>query len=272
MSGAVDDVTEDRSASRITPRGWMLALVGAVAIHGGCVAAALGTWMPESDEAALGAPAIEIGIELTSPRNEASDLPPGPEAEASAASPAVDEQKAVVEKTELPKDTPTETEDPDRTVALNPTEKPKEEEPTKAAVPTAASTESVASEATAPPAVEAAREAERSVAPAQGTGESAQRIKAGWQKELVAHLNRYKRYPPSAARRSIEVVVSFTLDRAGRVVAANVVKGSGDASFDDAALSMMKRADPVPQPPARVADEGLTFTVPVVFRDRGGKG
>lgn len=263
---------ELRSGSRITPTGWVLAVLGAVALHGGCVAAVLGTWTPESEDAALGAPSIEIGIELTSPRSEASDLPPGPEAEASAASPAIQEQKAVVEKTELPRDIPVETEDPDRTVAANPTEAPREEEPTREAVPTAASTESVASEAAAPPAVEGAREAERSVAPAQGSGESAQRIKAGWQKELVAHLNRHKRYPPSAARRSIEVVVSFTLDRSGRVVAANVVKGSGNASFDDAALSMMKRADPVPQPPARVADEGLTFTVPVVFRDRGGRG
>ena len=29
---------------------------------------------------------------------------------------------------------------------------------------------------------------------------------------------------------------------------------------------MLKRADPVPQPPPLVADEGLSFTLPVIFR------
>ena len=37
-----------------------------------------------------------------------TDLPPGPDAEASMASPAVTEQKAVVEPTDLPKAVPTE--------------------------------------------------------------------------------------------------------------------------------------------------------------------
>jgi TonB family protein len=48
-----------------------------------------------------------------------------------------------------------------------------------------------------------------------------------------------------------------------------VVKGSGDPAFDAAALSMLKRSDPVPQPPPLVADEGLTFTLPVIFRVKG---
>jgi TonB family protein len=97
------------------------------------------------------------------------------------------------------------------------------------------------------------------------------RIKAAWQKQLVAHLDRHKRYPAEAARRSVELTVSFTLDRMGHVVAAQVIRGSGDAGFDAAALSMMRRADPVPKPPALVADEGLNFTLPVIFRarDRG---
>jgi len=55
------------------------------------------------------------------------------------------------------------------------------------------------------------------------------------------------------------------LDRSGRVWSTRVVKGSGDASFDTAALAMLQRADPVPAPPPLVADEGLTFTLPVVF-------
>jgi periplasmic protein TonB len=60
--------------------------------------------------------------------------------------------------------------------------------------------------------------------------------------------------------------VRFALDRTGHVLSASIVRGSGDASFDEAALAMMRRADPVPPPPPRVADEGLTFTMPVIFR------
>ena len=53
------------------------------------------------------------------------------------------------------------------------------------------------------------------------------------------------------------------------MVSASIVKGSGDAAFDEAALAMLKRADPVPQPPPLVADEGLSFTLPVIFRVKG---
>jgi TonB family protein len=47
------------------------------------------------------------------------------------------------------------------------------------------------------------------------------------------------------------------------------VRGSGDPSFDQAALDMLKRSDPVPSPPPLVADEGLSFTLPVIFRVKG---
>ena len=41
--------------------------------------------------------------------------------------------------------------------------------------------------------------------------------------------------------------------------------GSGDPAFDAAALAMLQRANPVPPPPPLVADDGLTFTLPVIF-------
>ena len=65
------------------------------------------------------------------------------------------------------------------------------------------------------------------------------------------------------------MTVSFTIDRTGHVVSTAIAKSSGDPSFDAAALAMMQRSDPVPAPPALVADEGLTFVVPVVFRATG---
>ena len=95
------------------------------------------------------------------------------------------------------------------------------------------------------------------------------RLKATWQKELVAHLDKHKRYPSERQQKSAEIVVSFVLDRTGRVLSTSIVKGSGDTAFDEAALAMIRRSDPVPQPPPLVADEGLSFTLPVIFRVKG---
>jgi TonB family protein len=91
-------------------------------------------------------------------------------------------------------------------------------------------------------------------------------MRATWQKELLAHLDRHKRYPVDRSQKSAEILVSFALDRMGHVLSASIVKGSGDSSFDQAALAMVRRSDPVPPPPPLVADEGLSFTLPVIFR------
>ena len=68
-----------------------------------------------------------------------------------------------------------------------------------------------------------------------------------------------------------EVLVSFVLDRVGHVVTKRIVKGSGDAAFDAAALDMLRRSDPVPPPPL-VADEGLIFSLPVIFQAKDARG
>ena len=71
---------------------------------------------PMDGDEGLGANGVEIAFEMASPKVTDENLPPGPETDASLASPQLAEQKAEVKETELPKDTPTETEDPDRIV------------------------------------------------------------------------------------------------------------------------------------------------------------
>jgi TonB family protein len=263
------DFDHERKPSRSL---WVFAGIAALALHLGGAAFALSRLQPDEPDDALGAPAIEIGLELSSPKVEPTDLPPGPDTDASVASPALAEQKAEVKETDLPKDTPTETEDPDRVVTPNDVKKPVEDETKQATVATAASQESVAAEATAMPSSENIQEGPKSVAPAQGTGETARRIRATWQKELVAHLDKHKRYPAERQQKTAEILISFVLDRMGHVLSTSIVKGSGDSAFDEAALAMVRRSDPVPQPPPLVADEGLNFTLPVIFRVKGGKG
>jgi periplasmic protein TonB len=257
--------TEPKSSRRL----WIFAAVGALALHLGGVALAVAHLRTDDLDDDLGAPAIEIGLEMTAPRVEATDLPVGPDTDASVASPALAEQQAVVKETDLPKDVPTETEDPDRVVTTNDSKKPKEDDPKIAAVQTSASMESVAAEATAMPSSENIEEGPRSVAPAIGTGESARRVRATWQKELVAHLDKHKRYPAERSQKAAEILVNFELDRMGHVLSTSIVKGSGDTAFDEAALAMVRRSDPVPPPPPLIADEGLNFTLPVIFRVKG---
>jgi periplasmic protein TonB len=262
-------MSEIQSPQWTSFRVWGLAALGAVALHAGCAALALEYLRSDDAKELLGAPAIEVGIELTAPRLEPSDLPPGRDAEASAAAPAVAAQQAVVEPTEFPKAVPTETDDPERLVAPDEPQKPRDDDPKIAVVQAAPSNSSIAAEATAPPSSDAIPESPRSVAPAPGTGDSAQRVRATWQKELAAHFDKHKRYPSDRSRQNAEIQVSFVLDRTGHIVSARIVRGSGDASFDEAALAMMRRADPVPPPPPRIADDGLSFTMPVIFRATG---
>jgi TonB family protein len=247
---------------------WIPAAVGALALHLGGIGLVYAN-LPVDDADDLGAPAFEVGLDLLSPRAEASDLPAGPESDASAASPAQMEQKQKVDETALPQEKPTEAEEPDRIVAEAAPKKPTQEEPQVAALETNASAESAATEATAPAPIEGAREAPVAAAPVQGTGASAQRVRVTWQKKLMAHLERFKRYPPTGVPRSARIEVGFTLDRVGHVVSAEIRQGSGDPAFDQAALAMLRRADPVPPPPPLVADDGLNFTLPVVYRVKG---
>jgi periplasmic protein TonB len=253
---------------KVPLRVWIFSALGALAIHVGCVALAVAN-LRHDDNDDLGAPAIEIGVELMAPHLNPTDLPPGPSAEASAAAPPVEEQKSAVEPIDLPKAVPTETDDSDRIVALDDAKRPKEEAPEIKSAQTVPSVESTPVETTAPPSSEAVQESPQSVAPAQGAGENARRVRATWQKDLIAHLNKHKRYPPNHTNQDAQIVVGFVLDRTGHVLSTRIVKGSGDTAFDKAALAMLRRSDPVPVPPPLVADEGLRFTLPVIFRANG---
>lgn len=56
---------------------------------------------------------------------------------------------------------------------------------------------------------------------------------------------------PQAMLRSL-VVVAFTVDRDGRVVASSVYRTNGDDEAEGTALASLRRASPLPQPPARL--------------------
>lgn len=245
---------------------WAGAALMALALHAGLILAAIWALQPDEFDDDTGAPAIELAMDMAAPKTAATDLPPGPESEASAASPESARATPKAETADRPKDDPVESDTPDRVVSPEVARKPDREPDKTKPQPSEASTASVASEAMSAPAQETTAEGRVAVAPTIGAGQNAQQVRANWQKRLLAHLNRHKRYPAGVRQRTAENRVVFTLDRLGHVVSARVSASSGDGAFDAAALEMMKRSDPVPAPPALIADETLTFEVPVVFR------
>ncbi|CAE6742042.1 energy transducer TonB [Paraburkholderia domus] len=56
---------------------------------------------------------------------------------------------------------------------------------------------------------------------------------------------------PQAMLRSL-VVVSFTVDRDGQVVASSVYRTNGDDEAESTALATLRRAAPLPQPPGKL--------------------
>lgn len=257
----MSDLGLDQKPSR---RLWIIAAAVALALHAGGAALAFAHLRADAADEELGAPAIEIGLEMMSPRLDPTELPPGPDTPAAVASPAIAEQKAELKETELPKDTPTETEEPDRVVTPNNSSKPKEDDTKVATVATSASEELAAAEATAMPSVDTAPVG-ASQAPVQGVGKALERMKTSWFAQLGAHFDKHKRNPPLQKFRDAKVVLDVTFDRLGHIVASRIAESSGDAAYDEAALAMLRRSDPVPKPPPLVADEGLRFALPVHF-------
>ncbi len=247
---------------------WTIAAVAAISLHVAGAALALAHLHPSEDSDGLGANVTDIAVELASPTAEDVDLPPGPDADASAASPALAEQKAEVKPTDLPKETPKESEDPDRVVTQNEQKKPTEDQPKTEAVQTAASQESVAQEATARQRLDNAREADATAAPNIGIGKDKQMLTAKWAKQISAYFELHKRYPKTDKIHAAKVKVSLVLNRLGQVVSLAVAQSSGDALFDEAALDMIRRSDPVPRPPAALTDDTFSYNLDVDFKGK----
>jgi protein TonB len=97
---------------------------------------------------------------------------------------------------------------------------------------------------------------------APASGESSSMSIATWRGMVVAHMNRHKRYPGSGGGTSS---VAFTIDRSGRVLSARLIRSSGSAALDQEAVSLARRASPVPAPPANMGRGSIVLSVPVRF-------
>ena len=102
-------------------------------------------------------------------------------------------------------------------------------------------------------------------APQAATGTSHAAL--NWQGQLLARLEQAKRYPQSAQMRQQQgmVMLHFTMDRDGNVLASNIQKSSGYDALDQETLALLQRAQPLPKPPADVTGNPIDLVVPVEF-------
>ena len=214
--------------------------------------------------------AIEIGLEMASVHREATDLPPGPDTDASTASPQLAEQKAEVKETDLPKDKPTETEEADRVVTETSRKSPRRTiQRSRRCRPRPRPNRSRPK----PPRCRVPKPFRR------GRVRSRRRSAAARPRAACARPGRRNWSPISTStsdiraersQKTAEIMVSFALDRMGHVYFGQHREGIRRSRRSTRPpLAMVRRSDPVPAPPPLVADEGLSFTLPVIFRRQG---
>ena len=88
-----------------------------------------------------------------------------------------------------------------------------------------------------------------------------------WRGLVLARLDQVKRYPAAAEIRRQQGVpyIRIVMDREGRVLDVQLERGSGVAALDREALSLPRRAQPLPRPPEEVRGETISLVAPVEF-------
>ena len=228
---------------------------------------------PEPEVAAVPEPAPDTAPEtLPPPEAETGELPARPET--ATAAPEADEAAP----TETAEDSPADggasrAGGAERRAALKPertevAEAERPPEPVEREEPKETAPAPRKPAAPPPSAPSAAQSAARSGgAGGGGASQTAGNAAASAYRAKVAAQLKRKRFYPSAARRDRltgSATVSFTLNAAGKVTAARVVRSSGERILDEAAIEMVRRASPYPPIPPGL---GATITIqaPIAF-------
>ncbi|HMA73388.1 MAG TPA: energy transducer TonB [Xanthobacteraceae bacterium] len=222
---------------------WGACFAVVMAAHGAAALALLLNPASDSDFDA-GAPVVMIELPEASGAfaTPQSDLAPGP------TEPEREQTPAPKEETKPPEDV--------AEVALPVPEPPKPEPPADEKPPTAPP--SIVMPPTPSPPVSGA------------TVQPSAALVRRWESALVAHIERFKRYPAEARTRGEQgsARVAFTIDREGWVRESRIVQTSGSPELDQESLAMLTRAQPMPKPPNQVKTSELSFVVPIRFHIR----
>lgn len=103
---------------------------------------------------------------------------------------------------------------------------------------------------------------------ALGVSAEPSNVPSAWKARLLSHLERYKRYPDAARAQRSEgtALLSFGMERDGRVLGFYLVRSSGCPELDDEVLAMIEPASPLPPAPPEIREQIVQLVVPVRFR------
>ena len=82
-----------------------------------------------------------------------------------------------------------------------------------------------------------------------------------WTSKVGAHILRYRRSVSLGRRGGGDTTVRFTFDSNGTILSVALTRSSGDKALDDAAVTMIRRASPIPTPPPSVTTRFLVLPV-----------
>lgn len=88
-----------------------------------------------------------------------------------------------------------------------------------------------------------------------------------WQKEIVQLVAKKQVYPRAALSREIEgrAKVKVTVDRSGAISSHEILEATGHDVLDNEIGSLVERLNPLPTPPSDIADENLSFVLPLAW-------
>ena len=258
---------------------WGACLIAVLAVHAAGAATML-DWSKPAPPVALPPPAVMIDL------GEAQPAPPPPPPQQAAIEPprpvpaiepptppqpetpkvevpkvesevALDQVKPkppeVKKKKKKKKEKPKPAETPPQPVPAKPVEDVKETAQVPVKPPAQAQAQSDAAEA-------ARKQAEMASLAA------AMAAKKNWESQVAAHLIKFKRSTRMRQRRPMTAYIDVAIDRQGQILSRRVSQSSGDDRLDDAALSLVDRANPLPAPPPAYEESRLhAIKLPIVF-------
>ena len=230
---------------------WGACFALAVAFHAAGAAALFARWSEDSNlVAGTAVVMVDLAPVAVSP-NITTDVAPGPLQQEAEPEP---QPEKPIEKVELPPDPQAEP-----VVAVTPPPKlepPKEKKPKQ----------KHASLASAP--TRADPQADRPAAPMPGLSSRNSDALPNWKTQLVAKLERSKRYPSEARGDQGIAQLAFSVDRQGGVHNARIVRSSGSSVLDHETLALVQRAQPLPPPPPEVSGAQIPISVPIRYNAR----
>ena len=248
----------------LNTRQWLVAIMASLFVHGALFVA----WPSLEGAREPGEQGVEIGLGLLGDLGDAAEEP------AQEDEPLMEEAEPPPEPRPEPPPEPEPPPDPpmapEPETTPEPVQLPVAPPSTRTTGPTVASPRVASVEA--PKAPEATRRSTpRPIGQVAGASSPAAGGKAGLRRGyaalLGAHLNRHKSYPISARRQGREGTVTLRLvvNRTGRALDARIVRNADFPEFDEAALSMLARAQPLPPFPDGMSETELVVMVPVSF-------